>query len=215
MGGTKRVLALCAEYAIPHLYFCSTAFTLGRNTYEKSKITCELMVRKSDIPRTTIFKPSIIMGTEKYPYPGHFSQFIALIIKLHKRAELIRRKIEGTLRLPILEPVFRIRGNVDGALNMITVEAVAEAMAETKKQGVCWLTNPHPPTLGQLVEWVGEFVMVRIKVLPQFKPTPLEAQFQKMTAAFAPYLQGDSFKSDLKESQITKEFIHDTIRRSL
>lgn len=214
--GTKRVLAFCAEHDIPHLYFCSTAFTLGRNPYEESKATCELLIRKSDIPRKTIFKPSIIMGTEKYPYPGHFSQFISLIIKIHQRAELIRRKIEGTLRLPILEPVFRIRGNENGTLNMITVESVAEAMAKTKKEGICWLTHPHPPTLGQLVEWVDEFVMVHIKVLPDFKPTPIEAQFQKMSAAFQPYLQGNSFKSDLKECPpINKEFIRDTLKRTI
>lgn len=214
--GTQNVIDFCLKHNIPHLYFTSTAYTQGRNTYERSKALCESMIKASDIPKVTIFKPSIVMGTEEHFYPGHFSQFIALVIKIHQRAEIVRRKIECTLRLPLIEPVFRMRANPEGTLNLVPIDAVVDAMAKIKKEGTFWLTNPDPPTLAQLVEWVGSFIMVKIRIEPVFRATPVEAIFTKLSVAFTPYLWGDNFPSDLKKCPpITKEFITSTIKRSL
>lgn len=216
VAGTQKVIDFCTRYQIPHLYFCSTAYTWTVNTYGKSKIICEELVKASGIPRVTIFKPSIIMPAQGYSYPGHFNQFVKLLIKVHQRGEIVRRRLEGTLRLPILEPVFRIKGNPNGKLNLIQVPEVTWGMANIDEIGTFWLTNPNPPTLQQLCDWIGEIIMVKIKVEPEFKPTPLEAGFQKMAAAFQPYLWGDDFSSHLpKASLITKEFITDTIKQAI
>ena len=216
IDGTRNVIEFCEEHEIARLFFCSTAFTQGRNPYERSKAICEEMVRQSAIPKATIFKPSILMGTKAHFYPGHFSQWVALVIKIHQRAEIIRRKIEGTLRLPLIEPVFRMRANPEGKLNLVHIDAVVDAMAKIEKQGTFWLTHPDPPTLEQLVEWVGSFIMVKIRIEPLFGATPVESIFTKLSAAFTPYLWGDDFPSDLKECPpITKEFITSTIKRSL
>ncbi len=214
--GTQNVIAFCLKHNIPHLYFTSTAYTQGRNPYERSKALCESMIKTSDIPKVTIFKPPIIMGMAEHFYPGHFSQFVALVIKIHQRAEIVRRKIEGTLRLPIIEPVFRLRANPEGKLNLVPIDAVVDAMADIEEPGTFWLTHPSPPTLRQLTEWVGEFIMVKIKIEPAFKPTPLEVIFEKLSAAFTPYLWGDDFSSDLKQCPpITKELITATIKRAI
>ena len=214
--GTQNVIDFCLKHKIPHLYFISTAYTSGRNIYERSKALCESMIKASDIPKVTIFKPSIVMGTAEHFYPGHFSQFIALVIKIHQRAEIVRRKIEGTLRLPLIEPIFRLRANPTGNLNLVPIDAVVDAMAEIKKEGTFWLTHPDPPTLAQLVEWVGSFIMVKIQIESLFRATPIEAIFRKMSAAFTPYLWGDDFPSDLKKCPpITREFITSTIKRGL
>jgi nucleoside-diphosphate-sugar epimerase len=213
--GTRNVLWFCERHQISRLFFTSTAYTWPVNPYGLSKIKNEEDIKDFAEKRglkVAIFKPSIIMGTA---YPGHFSQFVSLLIKIHQRAELIRRKIEGSLRLPVIEPVFRVRGNPAGRLNLVTVDAVAEAMASIDKEGTFWLTNPNPPTLEQLVKWVGEFIMVDFRIMPEFKPTPIEAQFMKMASAFTPYLQGDDFPSDLGSVPITREFIQETIKRTL
>ena len=218
VDGTQNVLDFCVRHDIPRVFFTSTAYTLERNPYGRSKITNEEHIQKyreRQGLKTTIFKPSIIMGTAEHPYPGHFSQFISLVVRIHQRAELIRRNLEGTLRLPVIEPVFRIKGNPEGKLNLVTVDAVAEAMANIDKEGTFWLTDPNPPTLGQLVEWAGEFIMIDMKIEPDFRPTLIEAQFAKIASSFAPYLEGDNFPSDLESCPITREFIHDTIRSSL
>ena len=213
VAGTRNVIKFCIDRAIPHLYHCSTAYTAGRNTYELSKAECEKIVNESGIPTVTIFKPSIIMGTEHF-FPGHFAQFISLLVRVHKRAEIVRRKIEGSLRLPVIEPVFRIRGNPEGRLNLVTVDEVAGAMARVKDPGQFWLTHPSPPALRDIVTWTGEYIMVDLRIEPEFKPTPLEAAFQKLGAAFLPYLWGDNFKSNLQLSPpIDKAFIQETVKR--
>ena len=212
--GTENVIKFCQKYKVPGLYFCSTAYTIGegRNTYEKSKIMCEEMVQESGIPHITIFKPSVVMGTKDNPYPGHFSQFVSLLIKVHRRAELIRRKIEGTLRLPVLEPVFRVKGNPDGRLNLVLIDEVVKAMVRIKGEGIYWLTNPNPPTLQELFNWIGEVIRVNLRFEQGFKATPLEEVFHREVRAFSPYLQGDNFSSHLKNHpMITRDFIHETV----
>jgi len=217
VDGTRNVIDFCVKHDIPQLLFTSTAYTMGRNCYERSKALCELMLSECDFPEVTIFKPSVIMGSEKFPYPGHLSQFASLVIRVHRRAEIIRRRLEGDLRLPIIEPVLRVRGNPKGKLNLVPIDTVVDAMARVCDGKIHYLTNPHPPTLGELIQWIGEVTKVNIKMLPEeFKPTPIEAAFQKMSAAFSPYLWGDSFRSNLKECPpIAREFIHDTIKRNL
>ncbi|GAH40893.1 unnamed protein product, partial [marine sediment metagenome] len=194
-------------------------YTWPDNPYGLSKIENEKDIAKfakEHNIEVTILKPSIVMGTAEHPYPGHFSRFISAVIQTHRRAELVRRKIEGSLRLPVIEPLFRIRGNPEGKLNLIQIDQVARGIAGIEKAGTFWLTHPDPPTLQQLADWVGEVIMVRMKFEPEFKPTPIEAAFQKMTAAFAPYLQGDKFPSNLHLSPpITKSFIQETVKRSL
>jgi len=220
--GTRNVLEFCARHDIPHLYFASTAYTRGRNAYERSKAYCELLIKQSDI-HVTIFKPSIIMGVPEHPYPGHFSQFVTGIIKVHHRAEIIRRRVEGSLRLPVIVPLFRIKGNPGGKLNLIQVDQVVWGIANCNEiaspltsSSTLWLTHPSPPTLKQLCGWVGEFIMVDLRTEPEFKATPIEAVFHHKAAAFIPYLQGDDFPSNLQLSPpITREFIQDTIKQTV
>ena len=217
--GTRGVIAFCHRYGVSQLYFCSTAYTTGqgRNVYEKSKVWCDELVRVSGIPHVVTLKPSVVMGTKENPYPGHFSQFVTLLVRAHNRAELIRRKVEGTLRLPVIEPVLRVTGAPDGYLNLVTVDEVAKGIARTRKPGVYWLTNPHPPTLGQLAKWISEVIMVRFEFIAGgFNSSPIESLIAHKVSAFSPYLWGDSFPSDLKgHPLITREFIHETIINSL
>ena len=219
VGGTRNVLDTMAKYNIKRLIFTSTAYTWPVNPYGLSKIQNErdlAKFAKEHNIELTILKPSIVMGTAENPYPGHFSRFISAVIRTHRRAELIRRKIEGSLRLPVIEPLFRIKGNPEGKLNLIQIDQVAWGIANIEEAGTFWLTHPDPPTLQQLADWISDLIMVRLKFEPEFKPTPIEAAFQKMTAAFAPYLQGDNFPSNLQLSPpITKSFIQETAKRTV
>jgi len=217
VDGTENVLEFCVAHNIERLIFTSTAYAWPVNPYGRSKIQNEEDIAefaKKHNLKATILKPSIVMGTAEHPYPGHFSKFISVVIQVHKRAELIRRKIEGSLRLPVIEPLFRIKGNPEGKLNLIQIDKVVWGLANIEEPGTFWLTNPAPPTLQQLADWAGEVIMVRMKFEPEFKPTPIEGAFQKMAAAFIPYLQGDEFPSNLQLSPpITREFIQETVKR--
>lgn len=214
--GTKNVLDFCLHHDIPRLYFTSTAYAWAVNPYGRSKIKNEediLHFAEKHGVKATIFKPSIVLGGG---YPGHFSRFIKAIIQVHHRAELIRRKIEGSLRLPIIQPVFRIKGNPNGKLNLIQIDQVVWGMSNIQDPGIFWLTNPSPPTLKQLTEWVGEFITVDLRVEREFKPTPIEATFQKMATPFEPYLQGHDFPSNLQLSPpITSDFVHNIVKQAV
>jgi len=220
--GTRRVLNFCLAHNVPRLEYTSTAYAWPDNPYGRSKDQTERELGLfQDKVKVTIWKPSIVMGTLENPYPGHFNLFVSALIKIHQRADLIRRKIEGTLRLPVIEPLFRIKGDPKGKLNLVPIEAVTEALAaepgsSSQKEGIVWLTNPSPPTLGELAEWVSEFILVNVKFVPEFKATPIEATFAKLMTVFEPYLTGDSFSSDLKTCPpVTKDLIFDNIRAVL
>ncbi|MBA7480416.1 hypothetical protein ES707_15870 [subsurface metagenome] len=216
VDGTRNVIDFCIRYDVPHLLFCSTAYTSDENPYERSKIVSEREINtfaKFRGVKATIFKPSVIMGTEGHPFPGHFSQFVYALIRFLRIAGVVKSKIEGVLRLPVLEIVHRVQGNPEGRLNLVTVDKVARAMADIDDEGVFWLTNPNPPLLRDLAKWVSEFIMIDFRIVPEFEPTPIEARFMRVASAFKPYLEGDSFPSDMSDCPpVTKEFIHDTIR---
>lgn len=219
--GTQMVLDFCLRHKINRLFFCSTAYTVrdGRNPYERSKIKNEQDIEgfknfHKDF-KVTIFKPSIILGKPDIPYFGHFIQVVLTIIKLHKRAETIRRYIEGKLRLPILRPSFRLPGNPDSTLSLICIDDVVKAMAEIQTEGIYWLVHDAPPRLRDVTEWLSEIILLDLKIEPKFDATPIEMAFQRLGAAFLPYLWGDDFKSDIKASPIDKNFIQETIKRSL
>jgi len=213
--GTRNVIAFCHKHQIDQLYFCSTAYTIGggRNPYEESKVECERMLNRCGIPKVVIFKPSVVMGTKENPYPGHFSQFVTMLTRSHNRAEIIRRKMEGALRLPLIEPVLRVRGNPEGYLNLVTIDEVIKGMVKPRTADTYWLTNSYPPTLGQLAEWISEVIRVRFSFhIEEFKKTPIESLIAHKVSAFSPYLWGDSFPSHLRSHPpITREFIHETI----
>lgn len=218
VDGTHNVLEFCVRNDISRLFFTSTAYTWPVNPYGCSKIRNEeeisQFVQKHGL-KVTIFKPSIVMGSEQHPYPGHFAQFIMGLVKMNKRVESVRRRVEGVLRLPILEPAFRIKGNPEGLLNLVPIDAVAQAITETEEEGTFWLTNPQPPKIGDLAEWVGEVIRMRLYIQRDFRANPIEAMFRRKASAFLPYLWGDAFPSDLPSSPsptVTKEFIQNTAR---
>jgi len=217
--GTENVLAFCLRHKIRQLLFTSTAYSWPCNTYGLSKLRCESLIGEAvhyGYLKARIFKPSIIMGTAKHPYPGHFSQFVRILVKVHLGAETVRRTVEEALALPRIEPVFRVQGNPQGHLNLVSIDDVVDAMLYIQRSGTYYLTNPSPPTLEQLFEWIGEYIKTNLRFLPSFKPTPLEYQFQKMAKPFAPYLDGDSFPSHLSHhTPIDQFFIERTLKRNL
>lgn len=214
--GTQNVIDFCRRWDIPHIYYCSTAYTWEVNVYGQSKSAAEAMVMTSLIPKITIFKPSVVLTGDFYS--GPFFQFVTLTTSTLMKVRVAWRKIEETLRLPVLlEPVLRIKGNPDGKINMVQLDQVVKAMSSISDSGIFWLTHPDPPTVQQVFDWIGDCIMVKIKVMSEeFTRMPAEMIFSKKTAAFKPYLQGDDFQSDIKDCPpITREFIQDIVKKTL
>jgi nucleoside-diphosphate-sugar epimerase len=214
--GTKNVVNFCLDNKIPHLFYVSTAYTRSKNPYERSKAEAEILVSNAIIPKVTIFKPSIIMGSKDHFALEHLPLFALYLARIHRRVDLFRRDIEGLAHLPGIEPIFHIRGNPEGEINLVPVESVVDAMVNIKTVGAYWLTNPKPPLIREILDWLGESLLLKLVADQEFQATPIEMVFERITKAFAPYLQGDNFVSDLREcGSITKHTIDDMVHSVL
>lgn len=215
VGGTRNVLSFCMEHNIPRLYFTSTAYipqgsSAPRNTYESSKAEVErdiLDFKAIHQLKTTIFRPSILIDDPSNPAMnlGAFLQFILLILRVHRKAELTRRKIEELARLPAIRPLFRIQGDGEAALNLIPVSAVARFIAEEQAEGEFWLTDPTGLKLNDLGRWVGEEILLDIQFLPDFQFMPIEQGFHLLAKPFLPYLKKIELPSDLGSTPLVTE----------
>ena len=139
--GTQNVLEFCSRHRVHRLFFVSTAYTKGRNTYERSKARAESMVMQSGL-HTTILKPSILIGDSQMhglPPPGNFYTVTSAV-------DRVKRWVETTAGLPQLKLTIRLPGNPEGELNLIPVDRAAEGIVEAVVQDkACLLyTSPSP-----------------------------------------------------------------------
>jgi len=220
VAGTQNVIKLMKLYEIPHLYFCSTSYTQGRNYYERTKASAENYVKESGI-KYTIFKPGIIVPNSKtfeIDKPQHLYIAARLWARLHRRAEPIRKKIEGTLHLPPKQISCRIKGDPSATLNLVHVDWIAEKMASIQDEGVYMLTSQRPLRVSKLLEWLGEILFLNLKVEPEFKMRPYEVLFDRLAKPFLVYIQGDipPFKHSFNDCpDISQEFIQKTVINSI
>lgn len=218
--GTLNIIKLMKLYEIPRLSYCSTAYTQGRNYYEMTKATAENYVKESGV-KYSIFKPGIIVPnskTFKIDEPQHLYIAARLLARLHRRAEPIRKKVEGALHLPPKQISCRIRGDPRATLNLVQVDWIAEKMASIQDEGVHMLTSQKPLRVSKLLEWLGEVLFLNLTVEPEFKMRPHEALFDRLANPFLVYLQDDSprFKHSFNDCpNISQEFIEKTIINSI
>jgi thioester reductase-like protein len=161
--GTGRVLDLCRTLpGLRRLHYVSTCYVSGRyagefgedvldegqefrNHYEETKFEAELAVRKAmaDGLPATIYRPGIVVGdsttgeTQKYDGPYFLARF------LQRQARLAV--------VPALGDVDRVR--VCLVPRDFVVEAMDRLAATEASLGRTYaLTDPHPPTVRQLVD---------------------------------------------------------------
>jgi len=218
--GTQNVIKLMKLYEIPHLYFCSTAYTQGRNYYEETKAIAENWIRESGV-KYSIFKPGIIVPnsrTFEIDKPQHLYIAARLWARLHRRAEPIRKKLEGTLHLPPKQISCRIKGDPGATLNLVQVDWIAEKMASIQNEGVYMLTSQRPLRVSKLLEWLGAVLFLNLKVEPEFKMKPHEALFDRLAKSFLVYVQDDfsRFEPSFNDCPaIIREFIERTVINSI
>jgi len=218
--GTLKVLDLMQTYHIPHIFFCSTAYTQGRNAYERSKSLAESDIMMRSGSRCTIFKPSIIVPNSKtfrVENPQHLYSAVRLLAKVHCHAEPVRYKIEDSLHLPPKRMGFRVKADPDATLNLVPVDWVATKMASIKAGGTYWLTSDKPVKVRDLLDWIGVALFLKLKALPDFKMLPHEALFARLAWPFLVYIQSDiALCSSFDDCPpITAEFIQKTVTNSL
>lgn len=202
--GTHNALSYCVAHNIRRFYLVSTAYTQGLNHYEVSKAQAEKHVEKFRYHsglRTTVFKPGILIGGKEQASVAARSAFyrvVASIARVHRRAEQVRRKVEETVRLPVLEPVLRIPGAPEGPLNLVPVDWVAQSIVQClTEEGTIYLVDPNPRPMAEISRWVSEVLYLNIRVESHFTATPIERALARLLRPYLPYMRGVSFPSGI------------------
>lgn len=199
VDGTWNMISLFHQIDCPEFNFISTAYTQGRNTYERSKVKCEEMLAQEAAHTNkaiTVFKPSIIIGTPKNPGPIQGVTLVAkAIFMVHRKAEKARRFVQEHMLLPAMEPVLRLPGDPDAHLNIIPVDVVVNTIirivAEGRKSRHFYITNPNPPTVNEVAHEIGEAFDIDFRIERKFKASILERVIRNQTKALSPYLWED------------------------
>jgi nucleoside-diphosphate-sugar epimerase len=218
--GTVNVVRFCQNNSVPHLFYAGTAYTeKGRNAYEKSKKAAEQYVDSSSIERKTIFKIGILVPAVKDAVrasTGALYQFVGGISTVLRRAEGMRKRSEGRLRLPGPGSKFRVKGVPEARLNLVHADVVADFIVNTTAPGKFWLTHPNPTKLNDLADWVGDVLEVPIEFQPDFEMSETEDLFHRGAKPFLSYLQGDDFVSHMKDCpNISADFVKTSVAHSV
>jgi len=177
VGGTERVLEFCRNAPrLERLHHVSTCYVSGRyegefgedgldegqvfrNHYERTKFEAELMVRKAmaDGLPATIYRPGIVVGdshtgeTQKYDGPYFLATFL-------------RRQLSVAV-VPAVGDADSVR--VCLVPRDFVVDAMDELAAMDTTVGQTFaLTDPHPPTVRELVETFAEHLDKRVVWMP-------------------------------------------------
>lgn len=178
VDGTARILELChSRPRLDRLHHVSTCYVSGRydgefgedsldegqpfrNHYESTKFEAEMLVRKAmaDGLATTIYRPGIVVGdshtgeTQKYDGPYFLATFL-------------RRQPLPLAVVPAVGPADRVK--VCLVPRDFVVAAMDELSVHASSVGRTFaLTDPHPPTVRELVDTFAAHLGKRVLWVP-------------------------------------------------
>lgn len=177
VDGTDRILAFTRSLPKPaRLHYVSTCYVSGRhegeftedaldegqsflNHYESTKFDAELLVRKAmaDGLAATIYRPGIVVGdsrtgeTQKYDGP----YFLASFLRRQPRVAVV----------PAVGSLDQVR--VSLVPRDFVIEAMDQLSVLDRSVGRTYaLTDPHPPTVRQLVDAFARHLGKRVVWVP-------------------------------------------------
>ncbi|MBA7676463.1 hypothetical protein ES703_84704 [subsurface metagenome] len=213
--GTVNLLKWMRRHEITRLFHISTAYLFRHNDYERSKQLAEKAIKRYPEIKTTILRPSIIIGNTQVEGLPPLSGFYLGIRAIDHAKRWFERKTSA----PPLRVKIRLRGNPEGRLNLIPVDIVAKSIVdivEEDREGTFYLTHPNPPSLKSLEKPVSQASGADIKITPDFEPTVVERFVSLLMKELSPYLLGEyNFGSDIDCPPLTEEFLTRTIEAFL
>lgn len=206
-GGVHNVIDYALTHGVKRVVHISTAYADSqRNPYEVSKWWGDQYLQEIGTANklrpmlpVVVLKPSILVaewesGAIADGKLGAFYEFVRRLLRVHAKMERMRKVVEGKLHLHPWDFHFRMRGDPEATLNLIPVDIAAREMVravEKHETGTFYITNPEPPKLADLAEWVGEVVRLQLHFDMNATLYPLELAFFKVIEDFALYLKGE------------------------
>lgn len=234
--GTQHVIDLLTLSNHPEFHYISTAYVSGcrdnrvleeaftdtigfNNWYEETKLRAEQLVLKyrRTHPKTTIYRPSIIVGRFADGYTTGFRgfyRFLAMVdaffSQVQKRAihaAFVRRfagieQRDGFWHIPM-----RVPGRLGKTLNLVPIDFVIKGVMtifrdESAHGNIYHLVNPSPLTIGgikQVIDTMYHVTGIQLIDPEDFsrtRPTPLESLFLATTHRYMFYLQNPEPRFD-------------------
>lgn len=213
--GTVNLLKWMRRYGITRLFHISTAYLFRHNDYERSKKLAEKAIKQYPEIKTTIFRPSIIIGNTQVEGLPPLSGFYLGI----RAIDYAKRWFERKTSAPPLRVKIRLKGNPEGRINLIPVDIVAKSIVdivEEDREGTFYLTHPNPPNLKSLDKPISQASGADIKIIAEFEPSVVERFASLLMKELSPYLLGEyNFPSDIDCPPLTEEFLTRTIEAFL
>ncbi|KPI15369.1 Male sterility domain-containing protein [Actinobacteria bacterium OK074] len=201
VAGTRRMLELARRTRADSFTYFSTAYVAGRaeglireepvavpqprTPYERSKISAERLVLTCRDFTTRILRPSVVVGhstTLRYPGTPSGAYTIQQLIAAYHRARSSpeREPRPNRLCLDTGQPFNLV------PIDHVTRQAHAISARGTSTPGIFHLTNPTPPTTGDLVR---ALITNTGAPPPQFVPDPDELNWEdrQLEAALGVY----------------------------
>lgn len=211
--GTRKALGLAQGLSISQFFYISTAYTAGKkeratetlhpltnsfhNPYEESKCYAEHLVMSENSPvfKTTILRPSIIIGDSKTGEADTQFSIYGFLRGLY----LFKRRVEKHLTFDRGQAYFplRIEGDPSGLSNLVPVNYVAEIMLTALETGcehdIYHVTNPLAPTKQLLLDVFSELLQVKGMSMVKFleKRSEWDEKFAQFMSVYQPYMQND------------------------
>ena len=207
--GTENIVQWMKKHGITRLYHVSTAYLFGQNHYEISKKMAEDFVQGQTEMKTTILRPSIIIGDSRVEGLPPVSGFYIGI----RACDQAKRWFERGTKLPPLTFKIRIAGNPRGRLNLIPIDFVARNIArvvEQKATGVYYLTHPSPPMIEDLEQPISLATGADVEFLESFTPNVGDRLVARLITELSPYLRGHDLPSNIKCRRLTADFLRRT-----
>jgi thioester reductase-like protein len=215
VAGTQHLLDLCRRLSIREFHYVSTAFVCGEadglvfenslergqrfhNPYEESKYEAERLVHRAVDFRSTIYRPSVIVGDSQTGYTSNYNgvyRFIEFGARLAERMATNERAAPGRRRLDL-----RLPFTGDEPRNLVPVDWVAQAIVQlvnkSEWHGRTYHLVARQPTQARLIEEVGEKLLnlegVRFVGRQAISnPTSLEQLYFDHLDEYMPYHRGD------------------------
>lgn len=224
VSGTQHMLQLAKAIGCSEFNFISTAYTDGRNTYERSKLECQRIIHEFEFGREVaikVFKPSVIIGTPENPGPIQGVTLVAkAIFMVHRKAEKARKFVQEHMLLPVMDMGIRLPGDPAAHLNVIPVDVVTDNIIRLaqgeRTDGYFNITNPNPPTVNEVAQEIGTAFDIDFRIEQKFKASIPERIIRTQTKALSPYLWEDQvFDTEVDPSySIPKGYITELVSKS-
>ena len=212
LDGTRNLLRLCADTGIDDFHFVSTSYVCGRrsdlvtetdanvdadfrNAYEQTKAAAEQMVRTAFGRRSTIYRPSIIVGDSRTAESSTFRGLYTPLQIAYLLAE--SHGLDGVAS-------FFTELNVDQSFgkNVVPVDWVADVISHILGQpslhgGVFHVTNPRPVLVADIRESILDVVSEALRQKgrgegsPAAGVSPGDSELKKAMAVYDTYLGND------------------------